>query len=174
MSASLELMSDSPDRTRAIGRTIGGWLSGGDFVALSGPLGAGKTQLVKGLAEGLGVSPAEPVVSPTFVLIREYGGRLRLYHLDAYRLSGVDELMALGLDELRSDPQAVVALEWSDRVPEAVPPEALLIELSHPAGAGGPGAKTTANVRRLRLQFPGQPRFAELAGLLAGLTAAEQ
>jgi tRNA threonylcarbamoyladenosine biosynthesis protein TsaE len=170
MSPALEIVSRSPAQTAAVGRAIGEWLLGGDFVALSGPLGAGKTQLVKGLAAGLGVSPEEPVVSPTFVLVREYAGRLRLYHLDAYRLSGVAELLALGLDELRADPHAVLALEWSDRVPDAVPPDALRIELAHPLNAGAPGALVATDVRHVCVRLPPGDRAADLARRLAGLT----
>ncbi len=100
-------------------------------MALCGELGAGKTQLVKGIADGLGVPPEEPVVSPTFVLVREYLGRLKLYHIDAYRLSAADELAALGLDEMLEDDRGIVAVEWADRVAQALPPAAWWIDLRH-------------------------------------------
>ena len=103
---------------------------GETFVSV-GFSGAGKTQLIKGIGCGLGVPPEEPVVSPTFVLVREYVGRLKLYHLDAYRLSGAAELLALGLEEMVADAGAVVALEWADRVAEAIPADACRIELEH-------------------------------------------
>ncbi len=131
MSAAAEFTSTSPEQTVALGRVLGSLLRGGDFIALSGPLGAGKTQFVKGVALGLGVDPSEPVVSPTFVLVREYAGNLRLYHIDAYRLAGAGELFSLGLEEMTGEADAVVAVEWADRVPQAVPASACRVELSH-------------------------------------------
>jgi tRNA threonylcarbamoyladenosine biosynthesis protein TsaE len=131
MSGVWERRSRAPGETGAIGRAIGGMLRGGDFLALMGPMGAGKTHLLKGVAAGLGVPADEPVVSPTFVLIREYVGRLKLYHIDAYRLSGTAEMLSLGLDELIVELGAVVAVEWADRVADAVPPHACWIELAH-------------------------------------------
>jgi tRNA threonylcarbamoyladenosine biosynthesis protein TsaE len=142
----------SPEQTLALGRVLGGLLRGRDFLALAGPLGAGKTQLIKGIAAGLGVPEEEPVVSPTFVLIREYVGRLKLYHLDAYRLQGVADLAALGVEEMAAEPDAVVAVEWADRVAQAVPATACWIELEH----------ATVNIRRLRLRWGDGPRLATL------------
>ena len=138
-----EMITASPAETVALGAAIGRGLRGGDFVALCGALGAGKTQLVKGLAAGLGVPAEEPVVSPTFVLVREYAGRLKLYHIDAYRLAGLEDLLALGLEEMTREAGAAVALEWADRVPGAAPAEALLIDLEHGGG----------DQRRLRLEW---------------------
>lgn len=126
-----DLISTGPERTFACGRALGELLRGGEFLALSGELGAGKTQFVKGVAAGLGVPAEEPVVSPTFVLVREYSGRVKLYHLDAYRLSDAAELFALGLEELAGAPEAVVALEWADRTPEAVPAGACRLHFEH-------------------------------------------
>lgn len=149
--------SYSEDQTFALGAAIGRTLRGGDFLALSGPLGAGKTRLVQGLAAGLGVPPDEPVVSPTFVLIREYPGRLTLYHVDAYRLSGPAELLALGLDELAAQTDAVVAVEWADRARPAIPGHACWIDLDH----AGPTA------RRIALTCSDPDRHAALAAALA-------
>ncbi len=125
------LMSASPAQTRAAGEALGRLLRPGDVVALDGPLGAGKTEFTKGLAAGLDVAEDEPVVSPTFVLVREYAGRLRLYHLDAYRLSGAEELLALGFEEMCSDAAGVVVVEWADRAAGAIPAHAIRIELEH-------------------------------------------
>jgi tRNA threonylcarbamoyladenosine biosynthesis protein TsaE len=119
-----------PDSTFEFGRTIGSQLRGGEFLALCGPLGAGKTHFVKGLALGLGIAASEVVVSPTFVLVREYQGRLRLLHADAYRLGSADELVALGLDE-QLTPDTVLAVEWADRFASAVPDGALWIEFAY-------------------------------------------
>ncbi|MEW6250704.1 MAG: tRNA (adenosine(37)-N6)-threonylcarbamoyltransferase complex ATPase subunit type 1 TsaE [Planctomycetota bacterium] len=152
-----ELSSAGPDQTADIGAIVGRCLRPGDFVGLDGPLGAGKTQFVKGVAAGLAVPADEPVVSPTFVLVREYAGRLKLYHLDAYRLTAADELRELGLDEMLAEPGAVVALEWADRVEAVVPPRALRVELEH-AGEWQ---------RRLRLRWS----FGRLAEVRAALGA---
>jgi len=124
-------VTKSPQETFALGQALGQVLRGGDFLALTGPLGAGKTHLVKGIAAGLGVLDDEPVVSPTFVLIREYRGRLKLYHIDAYRLHGPAELLSLGLDEIIAEPDAVTALEWADRVTDAIPAGACWVDMDH-------------------------------------------
>jgi tRNA threonylcarbamoyladenosine biosynthesis protein TsaE len=131
MSAAHQYSSPSTERTLEIGAAVGSLLRGGDFLALSGELGAGKTHLIKGIASGVGVPTGEPVVSPTFVLVREYAGRLKLYHLDAYRLSDAAELFEIGLEEMLCEPDAIVALEWADRVPEAIPDAACHIHLAH-------------------------------------------
>lgn len=111
-----------------MGKRLGESLIGGIAVALIGPLGAGKTHLVKGIAQGNGESDARRVTSPTFTLIQEYSGRLTIFHIDAYRLRGPTELLALGFDELlRSD--TVVIVEWADRVRSALPSELLTIEI---------------------------------------------
>ena len=124
----------SPDETIAWGRMLGASLVGGLVIGLTGPLGAGKTRLVKGLAEGNANGRRAPkVTSPTFTLIHEYPGKLPLYHLDAYRLNAEAELMALGFDELCRD-DSVVVVEWCDRV-QAVMPEDLLTLNLNPTGA---------------------------------------
>jgi tRNA threonylcarbamoyladenosine biosynthesis protein TsaE len=123
--------SRSPEQTVKFGRLLGDLLTPGDLVACCGPLGAGKTQLIKGIAESLGVSREEPVASPTFVLVREYAGRMRLYHIDAYRLRDAEELRMLGFEEMLDDPGGVVALEWADHVAGALPADRWHIELSH-------------------------------------------
>jgi len=129
------------------------------MVALLGPLGAGKTQLVKGLAVGSGVPDDELVVSPTFVLVREYAGHLRLYHIDAYRLTGAEELTALGFDELRERPDAAIVIEWADRVLDAIPPEACWVELQH----------ISPRRRHLHIRWS-SGRVAELAKYLTSLS----
>lgn len=116
MSAERTIHIGSAQEMQQLGEAFAGLLRGGELLALDGPLGAGKTQFVQGLARGLGVPPDCPVVSPTFVLVREYAGRLRLYHLDAYRLRDADELEALGWQEMRDERGAVVVIEWADRV----------------------------------------------------------
>ena len=123
------LTTNSPDETLAVGRRIGAALTGGDVVALVGPLGAGKTHLVKGIAAGAGVADPRKVNSPTFVLVNEYEARLHLYHVDVYRLAGADELDALGFDEMCASDGAVL-VEWADRVPECLPADHLSVTLN--------------------------------------------
>ncbi len=122
----LRLVSSSVDETLAIGRRLGAALAPGHVLALVGPLGAGKTHFVKGLARGAGVDDDRKVNSPTFVLVNEYAGRIPLYHLDAYRLGGETELEALGFDEMIAG-EAAVVVEWADRVRDSLPPDHLHI-----------------------------------------------
>jgi len=120
------LVSVNPARTRAIGRALGRHAEAGSVLALSGELGAGKTQLAKGVAEGLRVNGV--VNSPTFVLMNEHPGRLRLYHIDAYRLGDPEEAWAAGLlDERQAD--GVTVIEWADRLAGWLPPDRLEIHL---------------------------------------------
>ena len=123
----LEIMSRSPEQTLAMGEALGRALRPGDVVALIGELGAGKTWLTKGMAQGLGVAPDE-VTSPTFVLMHLYEGRLRLAHFDAYRLRGSGEMLDLGAEEMFYGDGASV-VEWADRVQDALPPDRLDIVL---------------------------------------------
>jgi tRNA threonylcarbamoyladenosine biosynthesis protein TsaE len=128
----LELVTDGEEATRALARTLAGRLRGGEVIALDGPLGAGKTTFVRGLAEGLGVDAGE-VSSPTFVLCHEYGADLplRLIHVDAYRLSDPEELETFGFDELLAAPDAVTVVEWASRIEAALPPERIVVALGH-------------------------------------------
>jgi len=112
-----DTVTRSQDDTERLAATLAATLRGGDVVLLSGPLGAGKTAFVRGLARGLGVDPDE-VSSPTFTLVHEYrGGRLRLFHADLYRL-GTAAAEDLGLDELGVH-TGVLAIEWPDRLGHA-------------------------------------------------------
>lgn len=111
-----EFVSRGPEDTADLGEELGRDLGPGDSVLLFGPLGAGKTQFVRGLARGLGIDPDE-VRSPSYTLIDEHDGRLALYHVDLYRLSA-DALVDLGLEELFAADQVVV-VEWAERLEEA-------------------------------------------------------
>ena len=130
--ASGSRISASPDETHDLGRRLGLSAVPGTVVALIGPLGAGKTHLTKGVAAGLGVRSV--VNSPTFVLINEHVGRLRLYHADAYRLGDPEEAAAAGiLDERQAD--GVTVIEWADRLDGWLPAERLEIRLDLQQGA---------------------------------------
>jgi tRNA threonylcarbamoyladenosine biosynthesis protein TsaE len=120
------LTSDSPETTRRIGRALGEALSGGAFVALIGPLGAGKTCLVQGLAEGLGCE--ESARSPSYVLVHEYPGRRPMIHCDWHRLETDADVESTGFEDL-ARPGVVVAVEWADKHPRWLPPNRLEIEL---------------------------------------------
>ena len=124
----LEFMSHSESQTQALGRAIGLASRAGDVVGLVGELGAGKTRLIKGVAAALGVSKRQQVRSPTFVLIREHAGRLRLFHVDAYRLSGAGELNSLGFEEILSQ-GGLTVVEWADHVADGLPADRLSLHL---------------------------------------------
>ncbi len=117
----------SIEASQALGESWAANLTGGEIFALHGVLGAGKTQLVKGLARGLGFEG--DVTSPTFTIIHEYrGGRLPLYHIDLYRIRSEKEAVDLGLEEyLPGD--GVTVIEWPDRIPTLLPPQARHWEL---------------------------------------------
>ncbi len=129
----MRIISHSASETKKIGIKLGRHLKAGDVVALFGELGAGKTTLVKGIARGLGVKNEAEVASPTYVLIHEYHGRVKIYHLDWYRLNGI-----LGIDERLIeecfDPQAVTLIEWADRAPNILPKNRIEILLKHKGG----------------------------------------
>jgi tRNA threonylcarbamoyladenosine biosynthesis protein TsaE len=126
-----EFISSSPEETFNYGHQIGSRLEGGEILLLSGPLGAGKTMLVKGICAALGIAEDE-VTSPSFTLVNPYAGRLRLYHIDLYRLDeGASAAHAVDLDELLSDERAVIAIEWAERMgPYHLPPNVWRISLS--------------------------------------------
>lgn len=118
-------ISSSPDETFAIGACFGRAASAGDVFALTGDLGAGKTQFVKGLVDGLGSKA--PVTSPTFTLVHEYvDGREPVYHFDFYRLDSAAAVIALGFDDYLSG-GGICVVEWADRFRELLPANALWI-----------------------------------------------
>jgi tRNA threonylcarbamoyladenosine biosynthesis protein TsaE len=123
----LAVETRSAEESRRLARAVSPLLVPGDVLVLSGDLGAGKTTFVQGLAAGLGVP--ERIVSPTFILMKEYlGGRYPLMHLDVYRLGRIQELIDLGYDDFL-EPSAVIVVEWGDMVEPLLPRDHLLVEL---------------------------------------------
>jgi len=126
-----DIISNSPDETIELGRNFGSQLKGGEVVAICGPLGSGKTHLIKGIAAGVGATDHKHVNSPTFVIVNEYTGRLDIYHIDAYRLDSVSEFEMLGFDDF-CYPQSVVLIEWADKVESVLRTmDYIRIELDH-------------------------------------------
>lgn len=113
-----------------MGRALGSRLKAGDFIALHGELGSGKTRFVRGVAEALQVDPAEPVTSPTYSLLHIHNGRIPLYHFDLYRLSGDEEVAQLGFAEYFYG-NGVCVVEWADRLTGEMPAECLTVTFSH-------------------------------------------
>ena len=121
--------------TRALGARLGAAACAGDVIALGGPLGAGKTELARGIARGLGVT--EPVVSPTFILVAEHEGRVPLFHVDCYRIAGPAVALAAGVLDDRAA-GGVTVIEWAERLDGALPAGRLDVAID---GAGdGPRA----------------------------------
>ncbi len=110
------VISQNESETFDLGVRIGAELSSGEIILLDGPLGAGKTVLVKGIAHALGIDEEE-VTSPSFTLVNLHPGRLMLYHIDLYRLDeGASAAHAVDLDEILTDEKAVVVIEWAERL----------------------------------------------------------
>ncbi len=155
----IELMSHSEAETIALGRRLGALLRPGDVVLLYAPLGAGKTQLTKGIAAAFGVDQAE-VSSPTFVLINAYESdrehrRMPIYHVDLYRVETPDELATVGLDDVL-DGDGVAIVEWAERAEGLLPRDGVAIDIEYLGPTErrfrltGRGARGRAIVERLR------------------------
>jgi len=123
----MEFITHSPEETRALGGRVAQQLRGGEVIAFTGDLGAGKTAFVSGLAAALGVE--DRVTSPTFTIVNEYeGGRLPLFHFDMYRLGSADELFHIGWEDYLAR-GGVCAVEWSENVEEAIEGDAIRISI---------------------------------------------
>lgn len=123
----MEIISDSAQKTLAIGKRFAANLKKGDIVCLFGDLGSGKTVLTKGISSGLGVDK-DKVSSPTFVILRQYEGKFMLYHFDLYRLSRPEDILDLGYEEYLFD-EGISVIEWADRLGRLLPREFLKIQL---------------------------------------------
>ena len=124
----MEFITRSPDETQALGGRLAEALTGGEVIAFTGDLGAGKTAFVSGMAQALGVD--ERVTSPTFTIVNEYeGGRLPLFHFDMYRLGSADELFHIGWEDYLAR-GGVCAVEWSENVDEAIEEDAIRVSIT--------------------------------------------
>lgn len=124
----MEFITNSPEETEKIGAAVGKIIPAGTVLAYRGDLGAGKTAFTRGLARGLGFT--EAVTSPTYTIVNEYlGGRLPLFHFDMYRLSSADDLFDIGWEDYL-DRGGVCAVEWSENVREALPPDAVTVTIA--------------------------------------------
>jgi len=127
----LEFFSRSPEQTRRVGMRLGGLLQPGDIVCLQGEMGAGKTTLVQGLAQGWG--SLDPVSSPTFIIVNIYRrpDDEQLFHMDAYRLDSAPEAAELDLDEMLA--QGSLLIEWPERIQEILPDDRMWISFEYVA-----------------------------------------
>lgn len=122
----MEFLVDSTEKTEAIGELVGKLLNPGDILCLNGDLGTGKTHFTKGIAKGLNIT--DYITSPTFNIVNEYEGRLKLYHFDVYRVNDPDEIYAIGFDEyIFSD--GVSVIEWANYIDELIPKEHINITI---------------------------------------------
>lgn len=135
-----EYISDSAEETFEIGKTFSGCLKCGDVIALSGDLGAGKTVFVKGIAKGLNIG--ELITSPTFNIVREYQGDLKLYHFDVYRISSDEEMDETGYYDCQRDGVAVI--EWADIIKDILPENHIRVTIEHLGG----------NSRHITVEWP--------------------
>jgi len=150
-----EFFSHSPEQTRRLGIHLGNLLSQGDVICLEGNLGAGKTTIIQGIAQGWGA--LDQVSSPTYVIVNEYGrpDGQTLFHVDAYRLNNTLEAEFLDFDRMLS--QGSVVIEWAERIKDALPVEHLWISLAYTAlehremlltSTGGRYERMVENIRR--------------------------
>jgi tRNA threonylcarbamoyladenosine biosynthesis protein TsaE len=166
----LRLRTHTPEETRAVGAALAAELRAGDVVALTGELGAGKTCLVQGAAVELGVT--ERVTSPSFLLRRDYRGRMPIIHLDVYRLDTLQEVLDVGYDEV-ADGAGVTFIEWGDAMAPLLPADYLEVDLrlGDPTAAGD--FTEGAEARTLELRPHGadwRRRMGDLADRLAPWT----
>lgn len=147
-------LTKSVEETVALGSRLGKIVLPGDFIALIGDLGAGKTHFTQGLARGLGVAPDVCVSSPSYTLMNEYRGRINLYHFDLYRLGGDADIRELGFDEYFYG-QGVCVVEWADRLCHEIPDEHLKVVIDRSGEATG---------RRIEL-FPCGERYEKLVNV---------
>jgi tRNA threonylcarbamoyladenosine biosynthesis protein TsaE len=158
----MSFSSASPEETRALGEALGRVLQDGDFVGLVGDLGAGKTELARGIARGVGLRD-EDVTSPSFAIVHQHHGRILLTHADLFRLTGSADLEGTGFHELR-DGAGATLVEWVDRVPGAAPPDAMRIVLLEPGENARELVVTTSGPRSEHLLLRWRDELIALVG----------
>ncbi len=127
------IISNNEEETKEFGKLLGSLLKENSVVAINGQLGTGKTYFVKGVAKGLGVEDCGIVTSPTFAIVNQYTGRLPIFHIDAYRLKGSDELYDLGCDEMFWG-NSVTIVEWADNVKDCLPDSLVNVNIEYMDG----------------------------------------
>ena len=142
----MEFLVTAVDETYKIGELIGSLVNSGDIICLIGDLGTGKTHLAKGIAKGLGIE--DNITSPTFTIVNEYTGRLKLYHFDVYRVNDPDEIAAIGFDEYIFG-DGVSIIEWANYIEELIPPDNLTITIEKLSKYGD-------DFRRINIQYTGK------------------
>lgn len=146
----MKLITNSVEQTINLGRIIGKSANAGDIICLTGELGTGKTHITKGIAEGLDIH--EYITSPTFTIVNEYNGRLKLNHFDVYRVNDPDEIEAIGFDEyIFSD--AISVIEWADYIEELIPQEHISIHIEKQPELGMDIRKITINYQGKRYDY---------------------
>ena len=125
-----KIISNTPKDTLLAGEKLGKTLKAGTFIGLVGNLGAGKTVFTKGIAKGLGVKQYKYVNSPSFVIIKEYKGRIPLYHFDVYKLDSSDDLDGVGYEEYFYG-NGITVVEWADKVKDILPDKKILVKFTH-------------------------------------------
>lgn len=123
----MKYLSHSEDETQKIGFEVAEKIKKGDVISLTGSLGAGKTVFAKGFAKQLGIG--EAIVSPTFTLVQEYDGRMKMYHLDLYRLSGEDEFESMGGEDFLYS-NGVTLIEWSEKIESMLPDDTIYVKIT--------------------------------------------
>jgi tRNA threonylcarbamoyladenosine biosynthesis protein TsaE len=132
----IEILSRSPGHTLKIGRMLSEAITGGDILLFCGELGGGKTTFISGLARGLKVT--DDISSPSFVILNEYkAGKLKLVHIDFYRLDGIDEFENIGIDEYIYDSSNIVCIEWGEKVRDFIDRDHLILDFKYQIDGDG-------------------------------------
>ena len=135
-------ISHSPDETMNIAKSLASSLNPGTVIALDGELGAGKTVFVKGIAMGLGIF--ENITSPTFTIVKEYSGRLKLYHFDVYRIGDLEEMEEIGYDDYFFG-QGICLIEWAELIEEILPEKRIEVTIEKDLDKGFDYRKITVD-----------------------------
>jgi len=158
MAPEMDIVAHTAQDTRELGRALGRLLKPGAVVSVEGPLGAGKTTFIDGLARGLGCSLG--ATSPSFALVHVYPGRIPLVHADLYRIQSPEEAEELALEEIQSEQEAVLAVEWARGFVALLPRERVVVRIEfcdegRKIAVAGEGPEAKQVVEKLRHDYPG-------------------